>query len=92
MKNSNFNWDGFEKSQIDLALPLLLVKGSNGLLACGYLNIETFNKTNEAVAIVTGVKNFEDMLEAKVVKVSDAGSKIGLKEGQNGYDVLKIIR
>jgi uncharacterized protein YunC (DUF1805 family) len=46
------------------------LQGSEGLLACGYLSVETFNKTGEAAAIVTGVKNFDDMSAATVKTVS----------------------
>jgi len=50
------NWSGLSKEHIQLQLPLLIIKGSKGFLACGYVNVETCNKTGEACAIVTGVK------------------------------------
>lgn len=92
MSEAEFDWADLSKTRVDLKLPLLLVKGARGILACGYLNVETFNKTGEAAAIVTGVKDFEDMLAARVVSVSAEGRNIGLSEGQNGRDVLESIR
>src|SRR4051812_46536423 len=66
------NWDGLERHEIALALPLLVIKASGGVLACGYLNVQTFEKTGEAGAIVTGVRTFDDMLTAKVAAASSA--------------------
>ena len=83
---------GFETHHIALKLPLLLLKGSKGLLACGYLSVETFNKTGEAAAIVTGVKTFDDMAAATVAKVSRAGEELGLHVGMTGAQALERIR
>ena len=70
----------------------MLVKGTKGILACGYLNPAAFDKTREAAAIVSGVKTFDDMLGAKVVAVSKAGIKLGMAEGLLGKEVLERIR
>lgn len=86
------NWEGLEKHSINLKLPLLIIKGSKGILACGYLNVETFNKTGEVAAIVTGVKSFEDMLAAKIVKISTAGERAGLKIDMTGAKAIDLIR
>ncbi len=37
---------------------LLLIKADTGFIMCGYLNIETAEKLNDAACIVKGVKNF----------------------------------
>jgi uncharacterized protein YunC (DUF1805 family) len=84
--------DGLEKHRIDLKLPLLILRGKRGLLACGYLNVETFNKTGEIAAIVTGVKDFDAMLTAKVAKVSSAAEAAGIAVGMTGSDVVERIR
>jgi uncharacterized protein YunC (DUF1805 family) len=68
------------------------VRGGRGVLACGYLNVETFNKTGEAAAIVTGVRTFDDMLVAKVAAVSEAGLAVGIQVGMPGAEVLEKIR
>jgi uncharacterized protein YunC (DUF1805 family) len=86
------NWDGLEKHRIDLALPLLVVKGTQGVLACGYLNAETFTRTGEAGAIVTGVKTFDDMLDAKVVAVSEKAARMGIRLGCTGREALEVLR
>jgi uncharacterized protein YunC (DUF1805 family) len=79
----------FEKHHIALKSPLLLIKGAKGILACGYLNIETFNKTGESAAIVTGVRTHEDMLKSKVIAVSNAARQAGVEIGMAGEDALK---
>ena len=81
--------NAFEKHHIQLKSPLLLIKGTKGLLACGYLNIETFNKTGEVAAIVTGVRTHEDMLKSKVIAASNAARAIGIEIGMAGEDALK---
>jgi uncharacterized protein YunC (DUF1805 family) len=81
--------NSFEKHFIQLKSPLLLIKGAKGILACGYLNIETFNKTGEAAAIVTGVKTHEDMVKAKVIAVSNAARDLGIEIGMPGEDALQ---
>ena len=81
--------NSFEKHHIQLKSPLLLIKGAKGILACGYLNIETFNKTGEIAAIVTGVKTHEDMLKAKVIAASNAAREAGIEIGMSGEDALK---
>jgi uncharacterized protein YunC (DUF1805 family) len=86
------NWDGLERHRIDLKLPLLVVRGTRGVLACGYLNVETFNKTGEAGAIVSGVRTFDDMLTAKVVAASTAAAQAGILPGMTGAEVVELIR
>lgn len=87
--NLNMDLQPFEKHYIGLKSPLLILKGRKGVLACGYLNIETFNKTGEAAAIVTGVRTHEDMVTSKLIAVSAAARSIGLEVGMTGEDALK---
>jgi uncharacterized protein YunC (DUF1805 family) len=64
------DWSKLERERLDLELPLLIVKGPNGFLACAYIAVDSCNKTNEACAIVSGVQSHEDMLEKEVKAVS----------------------
>jgi uncharacterized protein YunC (DUF1805 family) len=86
------DWAHLTKEHIELALPLLIVKGSRGFLACGYISLETCEKTGEACAIVTGVKKHEDMLTAKVQGVSSRAKGLGARTGMTGREVLEIFR
>ncbi|MBU8902287.1 MAG: DUF1805 domain-containing protein [Victivallales bacterium] len=67
---------------------ILLIKASHGFIACGYFDIATANKLQEHVAIVTGVKTFDDMLEAEVVKCSNSAETVGVRIGMTGREAL----
>ncbi len=86
------NWDGFTRTRHELKRPLLVVSGSKGVLACGYLNVVTFTKLEEAGAIVTGVGDFDGMLKAKVVEASPAAVQLGVDVGMTGRQALEIFR
>jgi uncharacterized protein YunC (DUF1805 family) len=71
---------------------LLMIRAEHGFLGCGYFNVEVANKIGEAVAIVTGVKDYSDMLAAKVVSVSSAASMAGVNIGMNGDRALELLQ
>jgi uncharacterized protein YunC (DUF1805 family) len=75
--------------RIDLKKPLLIITTDNGMLACGYVNPATADKTGEACAIVTGVNDFEAMETALVVAVSAAAEALGVKVGDTGAAALE---
>lgn len=81
-----------EKLRFELAKPLLIIKEAKGLLACGYINVETCNATGEACAIVRGVNDYDDMLAAKVVAVSESGLSLGIEVGETGESALAKMR
>jgi uncharacterized protein YunC (DUF1805 family) len=58
----------------------------------GTNNIETFNKTGEACAIVTGVKTHDSMLDAEVQAVSHEAAKLGVRVGMTGEEALELFR
>ena len=71
---------------------LLLIQGQNGMLGCGYFNVETADKLNSAMAIVTGVKCYDDMLTRLVVKVSARATEYGVTVGMSGKDALLLMK
>jgi len=71
--------------------PLLLLVAQNGYVMCGYLNIDTAEKLGQAAAVVTGVKSFEDVLNAKVVRLTTHAKQLGVKEGMLGREALKLM-
>jgi uncharacterized protein YunC (DUF1805 family) len=77
---------------LGLAKPLLLMIAPKGFLACGYIDVESCNKTKEACAIVTGVNNEADMKKAEVKKVSVAAANLGIKIGMTGAEALKKMK
>ncbi len=72
-----------------LTPPLLLIIGEKGILSCGYFDIKTAEKFNAPVAIVRGVKNFEDMLSAEVQDLTDSASRLGIVKGERGESAIR---
>ncbi len=67
---------------------LLVISADKGMLACGYIKTETADKIGDAVAIVTGVSSYEDMLKKNVVAVSKAAEELGVNVGMTGSQAL----
>ncbi|MDM8568231.1 DUF1805 domain-containing protein [Thiotrichales bacterium HSG1] len=86
------NWNNLSREKIDLKLPLLIIKGSKGFLACGYVNVETCNKTGEVCAIVSGVKTHDDMLNTDIKFVSDKAKELGITEGMASAEAIELMR
>ena len=70
---------------------LIILKGSQGYIMCGYLNLSAANKFREVAVKVTGVSSIEDVLKAKVHSLSYEAEKLGLRRNQKIKDVIKII-
>ncbi len=82
----------FEAAKIQTShASILIIKGKQGFLGCGYFDVDTANRLNEPVAIVTGVKTYDDMLKANVVKVSDAALELGVQPGMSGEEALLLL-
>ena len=70
---------------------VLLVKAKNGLLGCGYFSVATADKVGDALAVVTGVGSFDDMLAAPVKGVSPAAAALGVSVGMSGREALLLM-
>jgi uncharacterized protein YunC (DUF1805 family) len=71
--------------------PILLIKAKNGFLGCSYFSVETANRIGDALAVVSGVSDFEDMLDAEVKTVSNKAREVGVKVGMKGKDALTLM-
>ncbi|MBR6058511.1 MAG: DUF1805 domain-containing protein [Victivallales bacterium] len=67
---------------------VLMIRGRKGLLGCGYLSVATADKTGDALAVVSGVKNYDDMMSASVKTVSAAATELGVTIGMSGREAL----
>ena len=77
---------------IDLGkAPLLLIQAKKGYVMCGYLNMNTANKLGDIAGKVTGVKTFDEVLNADVVEVSENAKLIGLTQGMKVKDFLNVL-
>ena len=83
------------RHHIDLAAPPLFIRGSKGVLGCGYFDVATFNLTKEAGVVIRGVKSLDDLREKKVVgwqDISERAQTLGVAPGMTGQAVLEILR
>lgn len=71
--------------------PLLVGRGSQGFVMCGYLDIATAEKLHVAAAIVRGVDTPQDLLDRPVTQVSSAAATLGVKVGQSGREALTLL-
>ena len=69
--------------------PLLLIKTPKGYVMCGYLNMEAAEKLGDIAARVSGVKTFEDVLNAQVNALTSQAGQLGIKEGMTGREALE---
>ena len=71
--------------------PLLFVVAEKGFVMCGFLNVEVAEKLGVAAAVVSGVKSFEDVLNADVKATTSKAGALGISVGMKGADALKCL-
>jgi uncharacterized protein YunC (DUF1805 family) len=71
--------------------PLLLVVAEKGFVMCGFLNVEVAEHLGVAAAMVSGVKSFEDVLDAEVKAATSKAKSLGVKTGMRGLEVLRLM-
>jgi uncharacterized protein YunC (DUF1805 family) len=69
--------------------PLLVITAEKGFVMCGFLNMEAAERIGVTAAMVSGVKTFEDVLNAQVKAVTSKAKSLGIQEGMKGADALK---
>lgn len=68
--------------------PLLLIVAEKGFVMCGFLNIEAAERLGVAAAMVSGVKTFEDVLNAEVKAATTRARGLGVQLGMRGAEAL----
>lgn len=71
--------------------PLVILKGDNGYVMCGYMNMEAAEKLGDAGVRVTGVNDLKTVLDAKVLQCTSKAEKLGIKIGDKVSDILKLL-
>ena len=87
--------DGLEFSGTTVELlqgKLLIIQGKTGMLGCGYFNLAGAATLGSAMAIVSGVKCYDDMRAATVAGVSAKAAEAGVKVGMSGREALLIMK
>ena len=73
----------------ECSAPLLLVLAEKGFVMCGFLNVQAAERLGVVAAMVSGVKTFEDVLNAQIKAVTSKAKSLGVEPGIKGVDALK---
>ena len=79
------------KAELPDSPPLLLMVGEKGFIMCGYLNVEVAERLQVAAAMVSGVKSFQDVLEAEIKAATSKAREMGISLGMKGREALKKL-
>lgn len=71
--------------------PLLMIIGQTGFIGCGFINIDAAEKLNVAAATLTGVKTFNDVLNAEIKAVTSKAQTKGVEIGMTGKEAVKLL-
>ncbi|MCS7124072.1 MAG: DUF1805 domain-containing protein [Candidatus Bathyarchaeota archaeon] len=79
------------KVELPESPPLLLMVTEKGFVMCGFLNIEAAERLGVAAAMVSGVKTFEDVLNAEVKAATTKAKSLGVQPGMRGAEALTCM-
>jgi len=79
------------KVEMPDAPPLILARGSKGVVFCGYLNAEAAEKLNLAAAIARGVATIDELLGRQISYCTKKGEALGIKIGMSGMEALRLL-
>jgi len=71
--------------------PLVMIIARLGFVCCGFLNIDAAEKLNIAAAMVSGVKSFDDILNAEIRAATSKAQTLSIKAGMKGKDALELL-
>ena len=63
---------------------IFLIKGKNGVLGCGYFNLEAANTFGDAFVIITGATNLDEMLNFPISHMSEKAKTMGVTDRMTG--------
>ena len=71
--------------------PILILIGQTGFVMCGFLNMDKAEKLNVTAAMVSGVKNFDDVLRAEIKAATSKAQIKGIRIGMKGKEAVKLL-
>jgi uncharacterized protein YunC (DUF1805 family) len=71
--------------------PLVAIISDKGFVMCGFLNVDAAEKLGVTAAVVSGVRTFDDVLEAEVKAVTSKAEMRGIRRGMTGLEALKLL-
>ncbi len=72
-------------------MPLIVVYGSKGYIASSYISKETAEKLGDIAGFVTNVKDFDDLLRAKVKYTTSWAEDLGIRPGMSIQKALSLL-
>ena len=61
--------------------PLLLIKYDEVIIGCGYFSIETMENLGQVACTVSGVNNFDEVINSEIKEFTPQASQRGAKKG-----------
>lgn len=92
LKNELVEVDGQIVMGVQVELPnapMVMLIGRRGFLACGYFKLDVADRFDHALAVVSGVRSFQDLLEGKVTAASQAAQRLGVTPQMTGAEAIK---
>lgn len=71
--------------------PLLIIIGQTGFVMCGFLNMDAAERLNVAAAMVSDVRNFDDVLGAEIKAATSKAKIKGIRIGMKGKEAVKLL-
>jgi uncharacterized protein YunC (DUF1805 family) len=71
--------------------PLLILKGKNGFVMCGYLNLEAAEKLGDFAVRATGVKDLSSLLDAQVAGCTQKARIAGVETGKKVSEIVSLL-
>ncbi len=69
----------------------ILIEADLGYLACGYFDPDTIEKLKDRAVVISGVKNFGEMLEKKPSYVSKKARELEIDTSMKGRQCLNKL-
>ena len=71
--------------------PFLMIIGQTGFVMCGFLNMDSAEKLSVAAAMVSDVRNFDDVLGAEIKAATSKAKVKGIRIGMKGKEAVKLL-
>jgi len=71
--------------------PLVAAIGEKGFVMCGFLNVDVAERLGVTAAMVSGVKTFDDLLDAEIKAVTSEAEMKGIRQGMKGREAVKLL-
>lgn len=69
--------------------PLILVKADKGFVMCGYLNMGVADRLGDVACKVSGVSDFDALLNAEIIELTSSAQEVGIQIGMKSKDALE---